>query len=76
MEYTRLPFGIKTGPSLFQREMEKTLRDVPQARAFIDDVVIGTNEPTLQLTEPIPAPVGPDGAPSGPMRLEALSDDW
>ena len=39
-EYTAMPFGLKNAPSVFQRLMDKVLKDCPFATAYIDDVVI------------------------------------
>lgn len=39
-EYTVMPFGLKNAPSVFQRLMDKVLKDCPFASAYIDDVVI------------------------------------
>jgi hypothetical protein len=36
-----MPFGLKNAPVLFQRIMDKTLRDVRAfARCYIDDIII------------------------------------
>ena len=37
-----LPMGIKQAPALFQRLVNWTLREVPRARAYVDDILSGT----------------------------------
>ena len=37
-----LPMGIKQAPALFQRLVNWTLREVPRARAYVDDILTGT----------------------------------
>ena len=39
-QYTRLPFGIKTAPAIFQQIMDTILADVPGVPTCIDDVLI------------------------------------
>ena len=44
-QYNRLPFGISTAPSIFQRLMENMLRDLPNVCVYIDDILVsGKNE--------------------------------
>ena len=38
--YNRLPFGVHSGPAIFQRAMEGLLRDIPSTIAYIDDILI------------------------------------
>jgi hypothetical protein len=40
LRYARLPFGISTAPSMFQRVMDELLTGVPHCAAFIDDVIV------------------------------------
>ncbi|XP_058985915.1 uncharacterized protein K02A2.6 [Musca domestica] len=40
-EVTRLPFGISTAPSIFQRMMENIVGDVPGVVVYLDDILIG-----------------------------------
>ena len=43
--YTRLPFGIASAPSIFQRVMENLLQGIPRVCVYLDDIlVIGANE--------------------------------
>ncbi len=43
-QYNRLPFGISTAPSIFQRIMENVLRDLPNVSVYLDDILVsGTN---------------------------------
>ena len=45
MRYTRLPFGVKAAPGIFQRTIESVLRGVPHCVAYFDDVLItGAND--------------------------------
>lgn len=39
--WTRLPFGIKCAPEIFQRIMDEMLHDIKGARARMDDIIIG-----------------------------------
>ena len=39
--YKRLPFGVNFAPALFQKMMDKVLTGLPQAAAFIDDIIVG-----------------------------------
>lgn len=39
-QYRKLPFGISSAPSIFQRYMEKLLRGIENTRVLIDDIVI------------------------------------
>ncbi|CAH8545975.1 unnamed protein product [Schistosoma haematobium] len=38
--YNRLPFGVKTAPSIFQQIMDTMLQDVSGAAAYLDDIII------------------------------------
>ena len=76
MEYVRMPFGVRNGPPSFQRRMEMTLKNTPQAAVFIDDAICGTNIKELKFKPLIPSPLDEDGIATGPMRLEPLSEGW
>ncbi|XP_052749153.1 uncharacterized protein LOC128200275 [Galleria mellonella] len=39
-EYTAMPFGLKNAPSVFQRSINKALKDCDCAQVYIDDVLI------------------------------------
>jgi len=39
-EYNTLPFGLKNGPAIFQRLMDRVLRRIPEASAYIDDILV------------------------------------
>lgn len=44
-EYTRLPFGIHSAVSIFQRTMEAILADIPGCVLYIDDILVtGEND--------------------------------
>lgn len=43
--WLRLPFGIKSAPEIFQRQMDQMLEGIPGARAIMDDILVaGTDE--------------------------------
>lgn len=45
-EYTRMPFGLKNGPAVFQRFVTNIFRDMIEAGEliiYIDDILIATN---------------------------------
>ena len=39
-KYARLPFGISTAPSLWQRAMAQVLQGIPNVVFFIDDILV------------------------------------
>nr|CAD2193912.1 unnamed protein product [Meloidogyne enterolobii] len=43
-EMKRLPFGLKNAPSIFQRVMDKILKGIHNVTAYIDDILIHTND--------------------------------
>jgi transposase InsO family protein len=45
LRYSRLPFGISTAPSMFQRVMDSLLTGIEHCAAFMDDVIVtGRND--------------------------------
>ena len=38
--YTRLPFGIASAPSIFQRVMETLLQGIPRVSVYLDDILV------------------------------------
>jgi len=38
--YTRLPFGIASAPSIFQRIMDTMLQDIPNTICYLDDILV------------------------------------
>ena len=39
-EYQRLPFGIASAPSIFQRVMENLLKGIPRVCVYLDDILV------------------------------------
>jgi hypothetical protein len=39
-KYTRLPFGIASAPSIFQRVMENLLQGIPRVCVYLDDILV------------------------------------
>ena len=54
-QYTRLPFGVSSAPSIFQRTMERLLHGIPNVLVYIDDVLIKgvTREEHLRAVEEV-----------------------
>nr|VZI15666.1 unnamed protein product [Spirometra erinaceieuropaei] len=44
-QYTRLPFGIKTAPALFQQTMNAMLSGIPGTAGYLDDIIIVGRSP-------------------------------
>jgi hypothetical protein len=44
-QYTRLPFGIKTAPAIFQQVIDTILSGIPGVAAYLDDVLIVAGSP-------------------------------
>lgn len=55
MRYTRLPFGVKTAPAIFQRAMDNMLGNLPLVKTYMDDILIGgnTREKCLKRTREV-----------------------
>jgi hypothetical protein len=44
-QYTRVPYGVSTAPTLFQRIMENLLKDIPGVSVAMDDIAVtGKNQ--------------------------------
>uniref|UniRef100_A0A5S6R3L9 RNA-directed DNA polymerase n=2 Tax=Trichuris muris TaxID=70415 RepID=A0A5S6R3L9_TRIMR len=44
-QYQRLPFGVASAPSIFQRFMDQLVSDIPGCVAYLDDIIVtGANE--------------------------------
>ena len=39
-EYLRLPFGVASAPSIFQRVMKNSLQGIPHVCVYIDDILV------------------------------------
>ena len=54
-QYTRLPFGIKTAPAIFQQLMDTILAGIPCVAVYLDDVLIvgATPEELRNRTESV-----------------------
>ncbi|BHF61136.1 hypothetical protein SprV_0100410700 [Sparganum proliferum] len=44
-QYTRLPFGVKTAPALFQQTMNAMLSGIPGTAGYLDDIIIVSRSP-------------------------------
>nr|VZI00654.1 unnamed protein product [Spirometra erinaceieuropaei] len=44
-QYTRLPFGVKTAPALFQQTMNEMLSGIPGTAGYLDDIIIVGRSP-------------------------------
>nr|VZI24091.1 unnamed protein product [Spirometra erinaceieuropaei] len=44
-QYTRLPFGVKTAPALFQQTMNAMLSGIPGTAGYLDDIIIVGSSP-------------------------------
>ncbi|BHF58772.1 hypothetical protein SprV_0100172700 [Sparganum proliferum] len=44
-QYTRLPFGVKTAPALFQQTMNAMLSSIPGTAGYLDDIIIVGRSP-------------------------------
>jgi len=43
--YTRLPFGVASAPTLWQRAIEQVLQELPGVQCLLDDIIVtGQNE--------------------------------
>lgn len=39
-QYERLPYGVSTAPSIFQRAMDQTLQGIPNCQVYLDDIIV------------------------------------
>ena len=39
-QYKRLPFGVASAPSIFQRTIDSLVGDIPMVKAYLDDLII------------------------------------
>ena len=49
-EWLVLPMGVKVGPQVFQRLVQRVLRTCPHSGPYIDDVLTGTGDPQRPRT--------------------------
>ncbi|BHF75482.1 hypothetical protein SprV_0501857800 [Sparganum proliferum] len=47
-QYTRLPFGVKTVPALFQQTMNAMLSGTPGTAGYLNDIIVGRSPAELQ----------------------------
>ena len=45
--FTRLPIGVASSPSIFQRITEEILKDIPRVSVYIDDIFV-TGKDTVE----------------------------
>ena len=57
--YNRLPFGVASAPSIFQRTMENILQGLPHVCIYIDDILVtgATTEEHLRNLEEVLTPL-------------------
>lgn len=48
-ESTRMPFGLRNGPSTFQRFMDTILSDLPFCRIYLDDILVFSDDANLHF---------------------------
>ena len=41
-QFTRLPFGLKTAPGIFQTVMMELIGDIPDVKVYLDDIVVAS----------------------------------
>lgn len=46
-QYTRLPFGISSAPSIFQYVMDQILKNMDNVACYLDDIIIGASTKEL-----------------------------
>nr|VZI52305.1 unnamed protein product [Spirometra erinaceieuropaei] len=47
-QYTRLSFGVKTAPALFQQPMNTMHSGIPGTAGYLDDIIVGRSPAELQ----------------------------
>nr|VZH99577.1 unnamed protein product [Spirometra erinaceieuropaei] len=50
-QYTRLPFGVKTAPALFQQTMNAMLSGIPGTAGYLDDIIIIVGRSPAELQD-------------------------
>uniref|UniRef100_A0A1B0FD20 Reverse transcriptase domain-containing protein n=1 Tax=Glossina morsitans morsitans TaxID=37546 RepID=A0A1B0FD20_GLOMM len=51
LKLKRLPFGVKTAATIFQKTMENLLPDIPNVFVYQDDITIGGKDQPFKLNE-------------------------
>ena len=74
LRYSRLPFGINSAVSLFQREIEHVLRGIPGVVAYLDDILVSsrTTEEHLQTLDVVLARLREAGLKVRPAKCRFL----
>ena len=49
-QYTQLPYGIASTPTLFQKTMDKILQDLNGVSCYLDDILVTGKDYTGHLT--------------------------
>lgn len=72
--YNRLPFGISTAPSIFQRSMDQILQGLEHVVCYLDDILVtsSTLEDHLQLLDRVLARLTANGIRANLRKCEFL----
>ena len=75
-EYTRLPFGVNSAVSIFQRTIENLFADLPGCVVYIDDILITgeTDEEHMENLRRVLQRLEEAGMKLKPNKVELMSD--